>query len=155
PAALYHTSRYRFAHVGIRVALYNEPANPIFRLFFSDLPHAGRLLERRGDLPMRAANFQPHFLCPLEARGQRFRGIYRRDLTLVDNDDAVAKSLDLGKDMGAQNDGVAAAEAPDELADLDDLPGIEAHCGFVQNQQLRIVDQRLGNADPLAESFRK
>ena len=41
------------------------------------------------------------------------------------------------------------AQAFDQGADFDDLVGVEAHGGFVQDQHRRIADQRLGEAHPL------
>ena len=46
--------------------------------------------------------------------------------------------LHLAQDVGAQNDGVLFAQILDELANLDDLPGVQTHGGLVQNQNLGI-----------------
>ena len=41
------------------------------------------------------------------------------------------------------------AQLPDEVADLDDLRGIQTYGGFIQNDKLRAAQQRLRNAHPL------
>ena len=41
------------------------------------------------------------------------------------------------------------AQLPDEVADLDDLRGVQTYGGFVQNDELRAAQQRLRNAHPL------
>ena len=38
---------------------------------------------------------------------------------------------------------------PDEVADLDDLRGVQPHGGLIQNDELRAAQQRLRNANPL------
>ena len=58
--------------------------------------------------------------------------------------------LHFGQDVGAEDDGVVAGEAVDQLADFDDLLGIEAGGGLVEDQDVGVVDDRLGEADALA-----
>ena len=51
--------------------------------------------------------------------------------------------------MGAQNDGVLAGQRLQQLADLDDLLGVEAGGRLVQNQDVGVVDDGLGQAHAL------
>ena len=51
--------------------------------------------------------------------------------------------------MRRKNDRVIFAQGFDEIANLDDLQRIEADRWFVQNNDLRISEKRLGNADTL------
>ena len=44
---------------------------------------------------------------------------------------------------------MVAAQVFDEGADLDDLLGVQAHGGLVQNEHRGVADQRLGNAHAL------
>ena len=55
--------------------------------------------------------------------------------------------------MGREHDGVLAGERLDELADLDDLGGIEADGGLVEDEHLGIAEESLGEADALPLSL--
>ena len=81
---------------------------------------------------------------------QLLRGAGGHHPAVVDDEDAVAHRLDLGQDVGAEDDGVGPGQVPDEGADLDDLLGVQAHSGLVQNDDLRVPQQGLGDAHPLA-----
>ena len=52
-------------------------------------------------------------------------------------------------DVGAQDDGVIARQRLDELADLDDLLRVEPGGRLVEDEDVRVVDQRLREADAL------
>ena len=52
--------------------------------------------------------------------------------------------------MAAEYDRVLAPEVLYEVADLDYLPGVEAHGGLVENDDLRVAQQGLGYAHALA-----
>src|ERR1700677_3584537 len=51
--------------------------------------------------------------------------------------------------MRGQNNGVAAREALDQVANFDDLLGIETNGGLVQNDHVRVVHQRLRDSHAL------
>ena len=76
-------------------------------------------------------------------------------LPLVEHQEAIAGALDLGEDVRGEQDGVLAAQAPDELAHLHDLHRVETVDGLVQDQERRPVDDRLGDADPLLVAVRE
>ena len=80
-------------------------------------------------------------------------GVGGDELSFIDDDDLLAGLLDLGKDVSAENDGVLSGEIFDEVASLVDLLGVEAGGGFVENQDVRIVNDRLREADPLPVAF--
>jgi hypothetical protein len=52
--------------------------------------------------------------------------------------------------VGAENNGVIAGEALDEVASLVNLLGVEARGGLVENENVRIMDDGLRQADSLA-----
>jgi len=81
-------------------------------------------------------------------------GIRGHQLALVDNDDTFAGLFDFRQDVGAQNNGVVAGEALDQVARLVDLLGIESGGRLVQNEHFGIVNDGLCQADPLAVPFR-
>ena len=67
----------------------------------------------------------------------------------------VAGLADLGEDVARDEDGVLAAELPHELAHLDDLHRIEPRDRLVEHDELRLVDDRLSDADALLEAVRQ
>ncbi len=80
-------------------------------------------------------------------------GIDRDNLTVIDDDDVAAGLFDFRKDVRAEDDGVVAREAGDQLPGLLLLLGIEAGGGLVQNQHGRVVNDRLREADALPVAF--
>ena len=68
----------------------------------------------------------------------------------MEDEDAVADGIDFGKEVGGEEDGVARGEGLDEGADLAHLVGIESDGGFVEDEDIGIVDEGLGEADALA-----
>src|SRR5437763_9762243 len=68
---------------------------------------------------------------------------------LRDDERLLAGSGDLGKDVGGEYDGVLARERLDELAHLYDLCRIETDGGLVEDEHLRIAEQRLRQPDAL------
>ena len=88
-----------------------------------------------------------------QAVGQVGDRILGDELALADDDDALAGVFDLGQDVGAEDDGVIAGEGREQLADLDDLLGIETAGRLVEDQDVGVVDDGLGDADALAVAF--
>jgi hypothetical protein len=70
-----------------------------------------------------------------------------------DDDDALAGMLHFAEDVGAEDDGVLAGERFQQLADFDDLLGVEAAGGLVEDQHVGVVDDGLRQADALAEAL--
>lgn len=73
-----------------------------------------------------------------------------REVPAAENDEPVAGSGDLRKDMGAKNDSVLFPEGRDELAQFNDLLRIKADGRLVQNQQRRVANECLRKSDALA-----
>ena len=101
------------------------------------------------------ADLQVHRLGPAEPCGEIGGRVNRHDAPFVDDDDAVAGLRDFRKDVRAEDDRVVAGELLDELARLDDLFGIEAGRRFIQDEHVRIVNDRLRQPDPLAVALRQ
>ena len=55
--------------------------------------------------------------------------------------------------MRAQYDRMLMTQRPDQLPNLNDLLGIQAYGRLAQNQNLRVADKRLSNADSLLIPF--
>ena len=62
---------------------------------------------------------------------------------------------DLRKDVRAQHDRVVAGEAANQIARLDDLLRVEAGGRLVEDQHVRVVDDRLRQADALPVALRE
>ena len=78
-----------------------------------------------------------------------------RDLTpLVDQDHSVGQSLDLRQHMTGQDDGLGTPELPNQGPHLHDLERIQAIGRFIQDQQLGIMQQGLGQTHSLPEPLR-
>ena len=79
---------------------------------------------------------------------------FAEDASLVDDGHAVAGQLDLGEQMRRDEDAhlAFAGEAAQQLADLADAGGVEAVGRLVEDEQLRIAEQRLGDAEALAHA---
>ncbi len=72
------------------------------------------------------------------------------DSAVHDDRDPVADHLHVREDVGVHEDGLALrVESQDEIADLLAADRIEAAHGLVEEHDLRIVDQRLRDADAL------
>ncbi len=102
-----------------------------------------------------ARDFDQHRFAGARALLQIAHRVGGHNLAFVDDDDLLAGLADFGKDVRAQNNRVIAREALDQVARFVDLLGIEARGRLVQNQHVRIVDDRLGEAHALAVTFRK
>ena len=89
---------------------------------------------------------------PVGEVGHRIDG---HQLALADDDDALAGVLHFAEDVGAENDGVVAGEVLQQLADFDDLLGVEAGSGLIEDQHIGVVDDGLRQADALAVAFGK
>jgi hypothetical protein len=75
--------------------------------------------------------------------------------TAAEHEQPVAGLADLGQDVARDQDRVVLLEIVDQVAHLDDLHGVEASRGFVEDQELRVVDDRLGEADALTKAVRQ
>ena len=80
-------------------------------------------------------------------------GVGGDKLALADDDDLLADCLHFGEDVGAQDDGVFAGEALDQLARFDDLLRVESGGRLVENQDVGIVNDGLREADALPVAF--
>lgn len=77
------------------------------------------------------------------------------DLAVVDDDDPIRDHFDFREYVGGNHNRVIQREALDQLADLADLHGIEAVRGLVEDEELGLVDEGIGQTDPLAVTFGK
>ena len=73
-------------------------------------------------------------------------------VALVDDEHPVAGHLDLGQDVARYEDRHAAPQAGDQVADDQDLVRVEADRRLVHDDDRRLGEHGLGDADPLAEA---
>ena len=147
----------RQAQVGDRVA--HEVPRPVVDELDQDRPSVGDRLQARGHgarpparqppsststarMPVRSVNV-----------GQRRRA---HEPPGVDRDEVVAHALDLAEQVTGDDDRDAELRAgpPDERQHLVATGRVEAVRGLVEEQQARVVDERLGELDPLLHAGR-
>src|SRR6185436_12238342 len=88
---------------------------------------------------------------PRELRGRSLAD----ERALRDHDHALAERLDLREDVARKQHRARAAETADQLADLDDLPGVETDRRLVEHEDRRIAEERLRETDALAIALRE
>src|SRR5690242_7153153 len=86
---------------------------------------------------------------------QPIRSVFRDNTAATDDDDPLAYRGRLGQDVGAKDHRMGARQALDQFSDLDDLFGIEADRWFVENEDWRVVDERLRESHTLPVAPRK
>ena len=101
-----------------------------------------------------SGHFDQHQFGPARPALQIVHRVRGNELSFVDDDDPLAGLLDFRQDVRAQNDGVVAGEALDQVARLVDLFGIQSSSRFVQNEHVWIVNDGLGQPHALAIAFR-
>ena len=104
-------------------------------------------------MPLLAGDFEQDGFGAARSGLQIADGVGGDELSFIDDDDLLAGLLDLGQDVRAENDGVLAGEILDEIACLVDLLGVEAGGGLVENQDVRIVNDGLCEANALPVAF--
>ncbi len=129
-------------------------------LFRNHAADAGHLLQtpldsRPIENAIAAGNFHEHRFAAARPILQIMDGIGRDQLALVDDDHVLAGLFHFGQDVSTEQDGVIAGEIPDQIAGLVDLFGIESGGGFVEDQHVGIVDDRLRQTYALAIAFRE
>src|SRR4051812_33479185 len=73
----------------------------------------------------------------------------------MDNNDAATGHFHFRQNVSGEQDGVLFPEVLDQLADLSDLVGIEANRRLVENEQIRFVQERVGQSNALTITFRE
>src|SRR5207253_6691815 len=77
------------------------------------------------------------------------------NLTRADDDDATTDRLDLRQNVRGEQDRVLFAEFPDQAQRFTDLERIKAGRRLIQDQDGRIVNQGICQADALTIAFRQ
>ena len=76
------------------------------------------------------------------------------ELPLVQDGDAITNVLNIRQQVAAHQDSLSLVpQLEDQVLHLAGTDGVEAGCGFVEQNQLRVVDQRLGQADAPRHAF--
>ncbi len=107
------------------------------------------------DFSLRAADLEAEAAVFLDNAGDVLGTFVGDDFSFIDNNDAVADGLYFGEDVRGEDDRVGLAEVSDEVADLDDLLGVKADGGFVEDDDGRVADERLRDPDTLLVPFGK
>ena len=88
-------------------------------------------------------------------RRELFRGVVGNELPLGDDEDAPTGHLHLGEVVRGEDDRPLSADFPNELTDFGGLVRIEPAHRLVQDQDRRLVNQRLGEPDALPKALRE
>ena len=115
--------------------------------------HPGERGERGLEPGGRREDFGPESARRAHASGQRLGRVRGGDAPPVDDEHPAASHFDFGQDVGREQDGVAFAEVFDQLADLPDLVRVEADGRFVEDEQVGVVQEGIGQAHALAVAF--
>jgi len=115
-----------------------------------DVVDVGEGLDFGDDVGAGGLDFKEDGAAAADEAGEVGGGVGGFDAAVVDDEDAGAGEFDFGEDVGGEEDGVVFAEFLDEVADGADLIGIEADGGFVEDEEVGVVDEGVGESDALA-----
>ena len=88
--------------------------------------------------------------------GQFGEGADGFHLSVTDDADAIAESFDIRQNMAREEDGFTFFFAfEDEVDDVSSPERIETRLRFVEDDEVRVSDERLGESDALEHSFGK
>ena len=110
------------------------------------------LRQRLGHAVGRGLELDRHRDLPLQALAQLVGAAFGDDPAAIDDQHPAAEQLDLGQDVGREQQGVLASELADQLADGDDLLRVEPDGRLVEDQDLRVVEDRRRRARPAGGS---
>ena len=133
-----------------RVQLQRHVAGAILPGVCRQIYNVGNAGENAGDVFFRRLRGQLHGALSRKQLFQILRGVAGHQLPLGENQDGGADLLHLRQDVAGKDDGAFLPQLANQLPDFRDLPGVKSHGGFVQNDDLRIPQHRLGDAHPLA-----
>ena len=85
---------------------------------------------------------------------QFFRRGVLQFATLVDHHNFRGGGFDIGDDVRGEDDDAFSRQIREQVAEADALFGVEPDGGFIDDEQLRVVEQRLGDADALLHPAR-
>ena len=87
--------------------------------------------------------------------GEILGRVHRHNFPLVDDDHPLAGHAHFRQDVGGKNHGVIPSQTLDQLSNLNDLSGIQSYGGLIQDEDLGLMDERLGQSHSLLVSLGK
>ena len=126
----------------------------VIRKKIPDRPAAYPLtgIDPRGDVQslfLGCVLFPEHAHMAIGQTDELLRRSGKQDLTVIDDHDPTAYGLHILNDMGGEQNKPVLSHVGKKVAELDALLRIQPHGGLVEDQKLRISQQRLGDANPL------
>src|SRR5690606_18434859 len=79
----------------------------------------------------------------------------RGDAPAMDDHDVRADDLDLLEDVGREEDRALLTDRSEHFSEVSDLLGVEADGGLVEDEDLRLAEERIGEPDSLAIAARE
>src|SRR5262245_34851475 len=129
-----------------------RPAVAGVTAYFGD---AGKLLQAGRNVALRTLHLRDQARLAGDTIAQFLGGAGGDDATFGDDDDPLAGGLDLRQDVAGQHYGVVLGQFADQRACLANLRRVETDSRLVENQNARVVQQRIGQADTLPVAFRQ
>ncbi len=139
-------------------ALHFERGRPSRSCFRNNPAHPGHLLQSllhvSGAGRRRAAQLpQAPSPTPRRRRVRLCTESVATSLPLIDNQHLLAGGFNFRQDVGAEDDGVVAREGLDQVAGIDGLLRIETGGRLVEDQNIGVMDDGLGEPYALAVTF--
>ena len=120
-----------------------------FALFVLHVLDSGKGRELCVYILARVLEFQANFSRGAVLLKQILRRIRGTDAPLVDHHHTRTHHFDFGQNVRRNQNGAPMREVFDEFSHLPDLVGIEADGRFVEDEQIRVMNQGVGKSDPL------
>ena len=130
--------------VGLALDRPNAGGLPVHR------QDAGELSERLGGGLRSVFQAHPHHRIADRLLAQSLRRSLGHDVAAVDDHHPIAQQLHLGQDVGGDQQRALPTQLADQLADGDDLLGVQTHRRLVQHQHSLLVAGGRGQTHPLA-----
>ncbi len=122
-----------------------QPAVAIAVVYLQHTADAAQFVGGHGPVEL---HLQHLLLVGTAAHGARL--VVGHHVAAVDDDHPVADGLHLLHDMGAEHHGLRPADVLDQRPHIGELVGVQAAGGLIEDQHLRVMDQGLRQAHPLA-----
>src|ERR1043166_6344387 len=128
---------------------------PVILALHTDLAHARNFLELLDPVISSRFCFDNYAAGLANLAEKIFGRVACLDLPLVNDNHSAAGHFNLGQNVRREQNRMLSAEISDQLAHLSDLIWIESDCRLVEDQQVRLANERVGQTNTLPVTFRK
>src|SRR3989442_1658130 len=113
---------------------------------------------RAGGSPMDSAGVSPtgNKIARSRAPGKVAYGAVEQEVSMIQERDVLADLLDLDEQVGGhENRAALAFQRLDYIADFGHASRVQARCGLVEDEEFRLVEERLRDCDALFHPLRE